>query len=95
MHTLKYAPTKVFQYVNGKGFCQLTVAQYIAHPPGTHKDSPIRNEFWALEMKTSNGSSWQGFENAPRINSELRMVIDIKGRERDEVLRALPDCSVV
>jgi hypothetical protein len=84
----------VFQHVNGKGFCRLNVAQYIAHPPGTHTGSPIRSEFWALEMKTVNGSSWQGFENAPHINSELRMVIDIKGRERDEVLRALPDCLV-
>jgi hypothetical protein len=95
MHTIKYAPTAVFQYVNSKGFQQLPVTAYVVHAPGVRSSScPIRSDCWALEMRTVNGPSWQGFDNAPRINSELRMVIDITGRERDQVLCALPDCHV-
>lgn len=95
MHTLKYAPEHVFQYIAGKGFQCLPVKMYVAHPPGTAPTTVIKNDHWVLELRTEKGSSWQGFLRAPVINSELRMVIDIYGRECDEVLRALPDCHTV
>lgn len=86
MTTLRYAPTEVFQ-TTGKGFVKLPVIGYTVHPPKNHpKECCIRSDYWALELRTNLRSSWQGFERAPFINSELRMVIDIHGRERDEVL---------
>jgi hypothetical protein len=90
MSTLRYAPTKVYQ-ITPKGVFNLPVIEYIVHPPGNHPaNCPIGKDYYALELITSCRSSWQGFERAPYINSELRMIIDIYGREKDEVLNKLP-----
>ena len=60
------------------------VMQTIAHPPGTHADSPIRNELTAVELRTPVGSRWYGFERA-WIGSDLRMHVS-PINPRDEVV---------
>lgn len=67
--TPRYAPKSVMT-VRGV----LPVSRYIAHSPGSHPGSPIRNELTALEMKTEAGSRWFGCERA-YIDGSLEMVI--------------------
>ncbi len=63
------------------------VGTWIAHPPGGHKDSPIRNEMGAVECILVNGHwRWFGCERA-YIKSELRMVI-VGTNPKDEVRMA-------
>lgn len=50
------------------------VVRAIAHPPGSHPASPIKNEMTAVELVTEAGSRWYGCERA-WINSDLRMVV--------------------
>ncbi len=48
------------------------VTRAIAHPPGRHPDSPIRNEHPAVELVTVAGSRWMGVGRA-WIGSDLQL----------------------
>ena len=48
------------------------VTRSIAHPPGSHADSPIRNELTAVELVTPDGSRWMGVSRA-WIGADLQM----------------------
>lgn len=85
--TPRYAPSVVVC----KGFSNVPVESYVAHPAGTHK-GPIVASMMALECKTRFGSRWYGCEKA-WINSELRMVV-VGFDSRDEVRRTWEACTV-
>lgn len=66
----RYAPKSV---MTAKGI--LPVVSYAFWPPGSHKESPVKNDMGALELRTElGGSRWYGCEKG-WINSELRMCV--------------------
>lgn len=79
----RYAPETVVC----RGFIVKAVS-WTAHSPGQHDASPIKNDLWAVEIKTSRGSRWFGCSRA-YINSELRMVV-VGHDSRDEVRQKWP-----
>jgi hypothetical protein len=88
--TPRYAPTHV---IIARAMALLPVTRYIAHPAGTHPDSPIKNDMMALECITAKGSRWYGCESA-YINSELRMVV-VGFDSRDEVRSKWEVCETI
>jgi hypothetical protein len=79
----RYAPTEIMTLTGIR-----PLVRWIAHPPGTHPDSPIVNTMTALEGVTSQGSRWFGCAHA-YITSERRMVV-IGTNDKDEVRMRWP-----
>ncbi len=86
----RYAPSHVIIARRIKLF---PVTSFVAHPAGTHPNSPIKNDMCAVELVTEAGSRWFGCERA-YINSELRMVV-VGFDSRDEVRSKWEVCSKV
>lgn len=83
--THKYAPAVLGVFSEGR-YRDCAVAGYVAHPPGTHPNSGIRPEFWAVEFRFHGAPSrFRGCEYA-YINAQLRMVLVFRDL-RDEVVR--------
>lgn len=80
-------PSKINQWTRSGGFHRdAPVTQVRIYPPGRHPSgSPLRKDWYAVEILTPFGPSWQGFVDA-KINSQLRVAVDITGREADEVI---------
>lgn len=78
--TPRYAPSKVLIVNHGI----VPVVGYTAYPPGSHPvGCPLIKSCTAVELITTHGSRWYGFDSA-YINSELRMVV-VGFDSRDEV----------
>lgn len=72
-------------YRGGVFRVNVPVTRWIIHPAGAHNDSPIKNDWVAVEIVTPHGSGWQGFRDAA-IGPDLRIHCDTTDRERDEVI---------
>ncbi len=68
------------------------VIQAVAHPPGTHPHSPIKDTLTAVELRTDrNGSRWYGCKSA-YIDSYLRMRV-VGWDTRNEEMARWPDAK--
>lgn len=93
MSIFKYAPKTTHTYTQENGALRnVPVKQYVAHNPGNHpKDCPIRNDCYALELRTDFGTRWHGFAKV-RIDGSLQMACELlPGQERDEVIMKWKD----
>jgi hypothetical protein len=83
----RLVPEKISQWTRAGGFFRdLPVVNVKIYPPGRHPEgTPLRADLYAVEIHTPKGVSWQGFRDA-KINSQLRVAVDITGREADEVI---------
>lgn len=59
----------------------LPVARIVAHSPGQHPDSPIRDDVYAVELVTAERSRWFGASSA-WIGSDLRMHVLVEEGSR-------------
>jgi hypothetical protein len=79
VETMRYTPSIVTI-----DMMRMPVLRVVAHPPGTHPNSPIKSDLTAVEMVTARGSAWRGCKRA-YIDSSLRMVCVFENL-RDEVV---------